>query len=214
MKSLLVALVFLAGVSACSSSPETAPAVPDTKTVYLFDGESLDGWNGNLEWFRIEDGALVAGTTERPIPQNEFLCTDEEFDNYELRFQTKLVGDVNTNAGVQIHTQRIPDHNEVIGYQADIGLGWWGSLYDESRRNTLLATADRAVTDSLVQPNTWIHYTVRTEDARTQLFLRGIQTVDYTEQDATIPLSGHICVQIHSGPPGEAWYRDIRIEEL
>lgn len=211
MKQLLPLLLLLAG---CASDAEDPRAVPETETTYLFDGQSFEGWNGNMEWFRIEDGAIVAGTTEKPIPNNEFLCTDQEYDDYELRFQTRLVGDINTNAGVQIHTQRIPDDHEVIGYQADIGLGWWGSLYDEMRRNTLLATADRAVTDSLVQHGNWVHYTVRTEGARTQLFLRGVQTIDYTEPDSTIPLSGHICVQIHSGPPGEAWYRDIRIEEL
>ena len=42
----------------------------------------------------------------------------------------------------------------------------------------------------------------------------GMPTVDYTETDKDIPLTGRIALQIHGGPPGEAWYRNIRIKEL
>ena len=42
----------------------------------------------------------------------------------------------------------------------------------------------------------------------------GLKTVDYTEEDPTIPDHGIIAVQIHGGPPSEAWYKDITIEEL
>lgn len=213
MKYVTCLTFLLLSCTACNREVSEYASAPQTATTYLFDEESFDGWNGNLDWFRIEEGIIKAGSLERPIPQNEFLCTDRSFDDFELRFQSKLIGEP-TNAGVQIHSTRIPNNHEVIGYQADIGIGWWGSLYDESRRNTLLATADRALTDSLVQPDTWIHYTVRTEGPRIQLFLRGTQTVDYTEEDASVPLSGQICLQIHSGPEGEAWYKDIRIEEL
>ena len=214
MKYYATSLIFLVSLASCNrSGAEYAEAVIQTETIYLFDGTSFDGWNGNMDWFRIEENAIIAGSLEQPIPQNEFLCTDKEYDNFELRFQTKLIGE-QTNAGVQIHTQRIPNNHEVIGYQADIGIGWWGSLYDESRRNRLLATADRTLTDSLVKPEAWVHYTIRTEGPRTQLFLHGTQTVDYIEEDASVPLSGLICLQIHSGPEGEVSYRDIRIEEL
>ena len=36
----------------------------------------------------------------------------------------------------------IPDHHEVIGYQADMGGKYWGALYDESRRRKVLAGPD------------------------------------------------------------------------
>ena len=41
-----------------------------------------------------------------------------------------------------------------------------------------------------------------------------VQTVDYTEPEENIEATGHIAVQIHGGPPSEAWYKDIRIKEL
>jgi hypothetical protein len=46
------------------------------------------------------------------------------------------------------------------------------------------------------------------------LWLNGVLTVDYTEDDPKIPLSGLIGVQIHGGGKSQAWYKDLAIEEL
>ena len=97
----------------------------------LFDGKTLAGWEGNKEVFRIEDGAIVAGNLKQPIPQNEFLCTEKSYGDFELRLKAKLVGEGN-NAGVQFRSKRIPNHHEVIGYQCDMGEAFgrnvWGAL--------------------------------------------------------------------------------------
>ena len=47
-----------------------------------------------------------------------------------------------------------------------------------------------------------------------QIFVNGKKTVDYTEADEKIPKFGIIGLQIHSGKPSEAWYRNIRIRQL
>lgn len=201
--------VFLLLVSAALSGPSLAQT-PEPTT--LFDGETLEGWEGNLDWFRIEDGALVAGRLDASIPRNEFLCTVADYADFTLRLQFKLLGE-GVNAGVQIRTRRIPDNHEVIGYQADLGDGWWGSLYDESRRNRLLAKADDAVVERVIKREDWNHYTIRAEGRRVRLSINGEQTVDYTEPDESLEQTGKICVQIHSGPPGEAWYKDITLEQ-
>src|SRR5262245_19843669 len=106
----------------------------------LFAGKSFKGWEGDLRSFRIEAGAIVGGTLKSPIARNEFLCTTEEYGDFELRVKFKLLGDpARANAGIQFRSQRIPDNHEVIGYQADMGQNYWGSLYDESRRRKTLA---------------------------------------------------------------------------
>lgn len=48
--------------------------------VRLFDGKILDGWEGNQKIFRIEDGAIVAGSAKDRIAHNEFLCTTKTFE--------------------------------------------------------------------------------------------------------------------------------------
>ena len=179
----------------------------------LFDGKTFDGWEGNLDVFRIEDGAVVAGSTDRPVARNEFLCTKKEFGDFELRLKFKLVGD-GANAGVQIRTKRIPNHHEVSGYQADMGDGWWGSLYDESRRNKILAKADEAAVLKVLKRNDWNDYRILCEGPRIRLWINDQPTIDYTEQDDKIERSGVIGLQIHGGPPSQASYKDIRLKKL
>lgn len=201
--SLLVALVLAAG----------ADAAEDAGFEPLFDGRTLDGWEGNLNLFRVEQGAIVGGTLEKPIPRNEFLCTRDEYGDFELRLKFKVVGK-GANAGVQLRSRRIPNHHEVRGYQADLGDGWWGSLYDESRRNKVLLAADPQVIERVLKRDDWNDYTIRCLGPRIQLWINGEQTVDYTEPDAAIEPRGLIGLQIHGGPASEAWYRDIRIKKL
>ena len=184
-----------------------------TQPARIFDGKSFDGWEGNLDHFRIEKGAVVAGSLKHEIPRNEFLCTEREYGDFELTLQFKVLGK-GANAGVQIRSKRVPDHHEVSGYQADLGEGWFGSLYDESRRNKLLAEADKSVTSKVLKADNWNSYRIRCEGPRIQLWINDQQTVDYTEEDAEIPLTGVIGLQIHGGPPSEAWYKEIKIVEL
>ena len=206
MKPLLIVIgLFVAGLApAVALEPGFEP---------LFDGKTLHGWEGNSKMFRVEDGAIVGGGLERPIPRNEFLCTRDQFEDFELRLKFKLVGK-GANAGVQFRSQRIPDHHEVSGYQADLGDGWWGSLYDESRRNKILAAADPQVVQRVLKRDDWNDYTIRCQGLRIQLWINGEPTVDYTEPNESISQTGIIGLQIHAGRPSEAWYKDIRIKSL
>jgi len=183
------------------------------KFTRLFGGKSFDGWEGNLEIFRIEQGTIVGGSLKKPVPHNDFLCTKKEYGDFELRLKFKLLGP-GANAGVQIRSKRVPNHYEVSGYQADLGDGWWGCLYDESRRNKVLAGPPAADRRKLVKPDGWNQYVIRCQGPRIELWLNGRKTVDYTEPDPAIPQKGIIGLQIHGGGPTEAWYKDIEIREL
>ena len=182
--------------------------------VPIFDGKTFTGWEGNLAIFRIEDGAIVGGSLKDKIARNEFLCTTREYGDFELRLQFKLLGGDAANAGVQFRTKRIPNDHEVSGYQADMGNGWWGALYDESRRNKVLTGPDQAKMKDVVKAGDWNDYVIRAEGKRVQLSINGTQTVDYVETDPAVAARGVICPQIHAGPPSEAWYRNIRIVDL
>lgn len=182
----------------------------------LFDGASLKGWAGDSKWFRVERDAIVAGSLDKPIPRNMFLCTTETYGDFELRLDVKLVG-LGDNAGVQFRTAKIPDSHEVSGYQADMGSAGgpvWGSLYDESRRKRMLAVADAEAVRRILRKEGWNEMVIRCEGPRVQIWINGLQTVDYTEADDEIARGGVIALQIHSGPPAEASYRNIRLKTL
>jgi hypothetical protein len=211
MKSLVLILTTVL-VSGCAVFQTRAEK---SKPVKIFDGKTFAGWEGDTnKTFRIEDGAIVGGSLQAVIPRNEFLCTTRPYTNFVLKLKFKLVGQ-GANAGVQIRTKRIPNHHEVSGYQADMGdPTWWGCLYDESRRNKVLAPSDMDQVNKVLKREDWNDYTIRCEGKRIVLAINGVQTVDYTEKDEKIEESGIIAVQIHGGPPSEAWYKDISVEEL
>ena len=205
---LLIALLSMSAGGLEAQAPTNAKAAP------IFDGKTFAGWEGNLKIFRIEEGAIVGGTLKEKIARNEFLCTTRPYSDFELRLKVKLLGGDGANAGIQFRTARIPNHHEVSGYQADMGTGWWGALYDESRRKKVLLGPDQAKMKEVVKAGDWNDYVVRAEGNHITLSLNGVQTVDYKEMDPAIERSGLICVQIHGGPPSEAWYKDITITDL
>lgn len=183
--------------------------------VTLFDGKTFTNWEGNQKVFRIEDGAIVGGQLKEKIPRNEFLASTKEYKNFELRLKFKVLGDDKANAGIQFRSRRIPNHHEMIGYQADLGNGYWGALYDESRRKKMLAGQDKQdEVLKVLKKGEWNDYRIRAEGKRIQLWINGVQSVDYTEPDDAIKQNGFIALQIHAGNPTEAWYKDIVIEEL
>ena len=182
----------------------------------LTDG-SFNGWEGDTKTtWRIEEGAFTAGDVTRNQPRNEFLCTKQEFGDFDLTLQWKLIGTEGfVNGGVQFRTKRIPNHHEVSGYQADLGAGYDGALYDESRRNKMLAQPSKEVLEKARKPlGEWNTYRIRAEGPRIRIWLNGVQTVDYTEADANIPRTGVIAVQIHGDAKSQVWYRNLVIEEL
>jgi hypothetical protein len=182
----------------------------------LFDGKTLAGWEGDTKnTWRIEEGAIVGGSLDTVVPRNEFLCTKKTFADFELKVKFKLLGDPKqANAGIQFRTKRIPNHHEVSGYQADVGQHYWGALYDESRRNRVLAQPEKNLIDKAVRHDDWNDYVIRCEGPRIRLWLNGVLTVDYTEKDAKIERAGIIAVQIHGGAKAKAYYKNITIEEL
>lgn len=204
---LLVLVPFVSGMS------DRAPK----KSTRLFDGKTFNGWEGDTtHTWRIEDGMLVGGSLTETVPHNEFLATTVDYSDFVLKLKFKLLGsDGFINSGVQFRSQRIEDPPyEMTGYQADIGDGYWASLYDESRRNKVLVHADTALISRVLRRNDWNDYEIRCEGPRIRLLLNGKLTVDYTEQDPSIPQSGLIALQIHGGGKAEVHFKDIMLKEL
>lgn len=181
----------------------------------LFDGKSLDGWavrEGEEKFWRVEEGVIVGGSRDEKVPHNTFLTTARQFEDFELRLEVKVVGE-RPNAGVQFRSVRVENHHEMSGYQADVGPGLWGRLYDESRRNRFLApwASKEAVGAS---KEGWNQMRIRAEGKRVRIWVNEVLTVDYEEKEEGVARSGLIGLQAHSGPAFEVFYRKIVIKEL
>jgi hypothetical protein len=207
--SILSVICFLL-VSACIS-------LSVKKEEVLFNGKNFQGWEGDtLKTWRIEDGVITGGSLLEEVDHNYFLCTKKSYANFVIRLKFKLSGTEGfINTGVQFRSVRAknPDY-EMIGYQADLGDGYWGSLYDESRRNKTLISPDSMLVKKILKPGDWNTYEVKCENRRIRISLNGQQTVDYTETDQSIPQKGLIGLQIHGGGKAQVAYKDIVIKEL
>ena len=119
------------------------------------------------------------------------------------------------NAGVQFHSERLPNPgNEMIGYQADIGDGFWGSLYDEYRRNVVIVNPDSLLIKKIFKPNNWNSLRIRSTDRRIRIWLNEAQTVDYTEPDERIIHYGRFGIQVRGGGITLVQYKNIKVLKL
>jgi 3-keto-disaccharide hydrolase len=185
--------------------------------VKISDGQTFRGWEGDtIKTWRIEEGAFVGGSLEQKVPRNEFLRTTRNYTNFVLRLKFKLVGRAGfINGGVQVRSQPVKNPpNELSGYQCDMGEGWWGALYDESRRDKVLIKPDPVAVEKALKKEAWNEYLIRCEGKRIRSFINDVPMIDYTETDDAIPQFGIIGLQIHGGGQAEASYRDITVEEL
>jgi hypothetical protein len=193
-------LRLLDGTSAVLQPAEFSP---------LCSGKDLTGWEGDTQLWSARDGVLIG--TSQGLNHNEFLATTQSYQNFilSLRFRLK---DGQGNSGVQFRSVRVPG-TEMSGYQADIGENYWGCLYDESRRNKVLVKASAKALETL-KNNDWNHYVLCAIGDRITLYLNGVPSVIYREEDPRIARDGLIAVQIHAGGPMEVQFKDLKIRRL
>jgi mono/diheme cytochrome c family protein/glucose/arabinose dehydrogenase len=212
-------LAFFLSVIATACGLSAAPAP-------LFDGKTLTGWDGDPKVWRVENGEIVGGSMAGN-PRNEFLTTKRTFYNFRLTLEYKLTGTEGfVNAGVQFRSQRTTNPpNEMIGYQADIGHGHTGSLYDESRRKKFLARAgagyggvgvkDESEIADLEKKGEWNKYEILAMGPLIIIRLNGKQTLAYSETDPSVDDAyGLIGLQIHGNNKAEIRYRNITLDPL
>lgn len=214
---VLAATLVMVGYASADDAAKNGQPKIEKGFVSLFDGKTLKGWEGDEKTFRVRKGTIVGGSLKKRVPRNEFLCTEKQYEDFELRLEARLSGE-GKNAGVQFRSRRIPNHHEVIGYQCDIGAMRdrliWGALYDESRRRKFLQEGDQAKLRRAFKKDDWNELTIRCEGPRVRIWVNGQATVDYEEKGEKIARRGLIGLQIHGGPPAEAAYRRIRIKTL
>ncbi|MES2657771.1 MAG: DUF1080 domain-containing protein [Verrucomicrobiota bacterium] len=201
-------LLIQAALTLAAASLLPAASVP------LFDGKSLEGWEirkGEEKWWKVEDGMITGGSLTETIPFNTFIASRRSYGNFELTFKLRLVkGEGFMNSGMQIRSKRVDGDSEMSGYQVDAGAGYWGDLYDESRRNVALAKSSGMTAKDWE----WNEYRLLCEGARIRTWINGVAAVDYTEKDPNIAAIGHLGLQAHGGGKFLVQMKDISITEL
>ena len=230
---IAVASLLLA-VGACGSASSAA----DTDFVPIFDGRSLDGWLGqDMSFWSIEDGAITGTISPAHAPNlNQYLVWQGGLlDDFELKLVFRLAGSAgtpNVNGGFQFRSRRLPN-GDVAGYQVDNNFGqpWKVRLYDEFGRHDLALEGEttriqpdgRRVPSKLAleagardfRLDDWHEYHLTAIGSHLTLRINGKLVAEVFDEDAdSFEPAGILGLQLHTGPPMKAQFKDIRLKRL
>ena len=173
----------------------------------FFNGKDLSGWSAeDMSYWSVQNGAIVGTKEEQKIQGNQFLWYDKKVKNFKLTLNVKQVPFA-ANAGIQFRSQR-ESNGHAVGYQADIGKGWWGSLYHEHGRKILAKNKDTEGKN--LNPEKWNKYEILAVGHRIWLAINGQITVAL--RDPIGELEGQISLQVHGGMPQKVIYQDLTLE--
>jgi hypothetical protein len=185
------------------ASPQQVPmlALPGVVSS-LFNGRDLSGWSGESTLWSVEQGELVGRTSG--LKRNEFLVNELLLADFRLSCEVKLVKNQG-NSGIQFRSESLPN-GDVRGYQADVGQGWWGKLYEENGRGLLWKVSG----EPHVKSGDWNRYDIEAVGSRVRTWINGQACVDL--DDPAGARRGIVALQLHSGGPTEVRYRNFRLE--
>jgi len=136
--------------------------------VPIFDGRTLNNWQGDPAYWKVEDGCLVGVITpETLLKRNTFIIWQGKMpENFEIRVEYKV--SAQGNSGINYRSEPVEGvPNALRGYQADLNgpNDYTGSNYEERRRTTLASRGEKVIippvpqADSLnahIRNNQWL----------------------------------------------------------
>jgi hypothetical protein len=232
--ALAILLVTLA------SAGVPAPAADDAMRP-IFDGKTTQGWLApDPSYWSVEDGAITARITkEHPLSANQYLvwqggpgAEGGQLADFELVLKSRVRGEGGINNGFQFRSLLLPD-GDVAGYQVDNNLQtpWLVRLYDEFGRHTLAWRGQRTtfddngksvsedIADAKGDPwfklEAWHEYRLVCRGETLTLSVDGRLAAEVIDHDARRrDDAGILALQLHSGPPTVAQFKDIRLKIL
>lgn len=154
---MILAFIF---VICCCMSPkkeQSKKAKADANGfVQIFDGKTLNNWEGNPAYWRVENGSLVGEVTPATIlKQNTFVIwRGGKPANFELKLEYRI--SQNGNSGINFRSEQIDTiPNALKGYQADIDgkNRYTGQNYEEKKRTTLAYRGQKVVLNPQKNPD-------------------------------------------------------------
>lgn len=245
IRPLLFALTVALTTTALADDIQVVKAPPEPKGMKsLFDGETLDGWDGDPRLWSVKDRVIHGETTaDVKANGNTFLiCKSAKLKNFELRLSFRC--NATNNSGIQYRskhiTEKVRNKWVVRGYQHEIRNeiklpSVSGFIYDEGgltggRGRTCLVgekaefvdgkkkitgkLIDQAGWEKLFKLDDWNDVIIRCEGTHIQHYMNGRLTLDFKDAEKNALLEGILALQLHAGKPMWVEFKDIRIKHL
>lgn len=203
--------------------------------VEIFDGKTLEGWDGDPRFWRVEKGVIVGETTEAiKAPHNTFLIwRDGVVADFELKIKFKLR---NHNSGIQYRSFPVKGKKWVVGgYQGDIAENpkYMGIAYGERHKGILAHRGQKTLVGkkgeakkvlaeiggqdeilSHIDMDGWNEYHIIAKGNHCIQLINGVVVSEFYENAEDALISGLIALQLHKGPPMQVRFRNIRLRKL
>jgi hypothetical protein len=206
----------------------------------IFDGKSLDGWEGDAKYWRVENGVMTGEITpETLIKSNTFLIWRSGAPkDFELKVDYRITS--GGNSGINYRSVVVPDavtpanKFAMRGYQFDIDgqNRYTGQNYEEKgrlflalrgqvtrvvggRKPVILSSVGDAKDLAAFITTDWnaIHLIARA-NILVHMLNGHLMSVTVDDDAANRTTEGLIGVQVHVGPPMKIEYRNWRVKSL
>jgi hypothetical protein len=204
--------------------PKAAPVVPPregkSETVHLFDGKSLDGWEGYTDLWSVHDGVIVGKNTKK-LDHSTYLLTKKKYTDFRLTLAAKLVtsemhsgvafwGEVYPKANGKVKDPKA-DRSEYTykGHLVMFPSGY--GMYDLFGRNGL--PVDGGPARKVGKQHDWNDIEILAQGNRVRVAVNGTAVVDWRDPEPNRIKEGPIGLQLHSNPmPQEMQFKGLVLE--
>ena len=209
----LALLLSLSTSGAADKDAKETPLVPprkgESKTIKLFNGKDLDGWEGHKDLWSVKDGVIVAKNS-KPIKVSTYLLTKDKYSDFRLTATVKLVKS-EMHSGIAFWGHVAPDKGDKYTYAGHLVMfpSGWG-MYDLYGRNGLPVPGGPA--KKVGKQHDWNDLEILAQGNRVRVVVNGKPVVDWRDPQPNRIKTAPIGLQLHSNAvPQEVHFKDLTL---
>src|SRR5262245_12996618 len=212
MRRLIASAVLFAFVAAPAAAADPDPPVVPPKKgksekIELFDGKTLDGWDGHKNLWSVQNGVIV-GKNTKEVKVSTYVLTKKSVSDFHLAFSAKLV-ESEMHSGVAMWGEVAPDKGDMYTYKGHLVMfpSGWG-LYDLYGRAGLKVDNKPAL--KVNKQHDWNDMEIYAQGNRIRLVANGVLVVDWRDPEPDRIKEGPIGLQLHSNKvPQEVQFKGL-----
>jgi Domain of Unknown Function (DUF1080) len=216
--ALLAVTAFAADKVDKKEVPVVPPLKGESKTIDLFDGKTLTGWEGYEDLWTVKDGEIVGKNTQ-PLKFSTYLVTKDKYSDFRLTFSAKLVTS-EMHSGIAFWgvvgpppESKDPEKDRskftYTGHLVMFPSGY--GMFDLFGRNGL--PVDGGPAKKVGKQHDWNDIEILSQGNRVRVAINGAQVVDWRDPEPNRIKVGPIGLQLHSNNvPQEMRFKGLKLE--
>ena len=199
-------------------APIVAPLKGESKTIDLFDGKTLNGWEGYEDLWSVNKYGVIVASNSTPLKFSTYLLTKDKYSDFRLIFSAKLV-ESEMHSGVSFWGTVKPEVSEepekdrtkytYAGHLVMFPSGY--GMYDLFGRNGLGVNGAPAI--KVGKQHYWNDIEILAQGNRVRVAINGAAVVDWRDPEPERIKEGPIGLQLHSNSvPQEIHFKGLKLE--